>query len=516
MSLTKVEQDICKFAVHRLLDQGEAIRKQTLLKEFKGSLPDALRKLVDRSVFRAIDQNYGSETYLPRPVAFHYCGDPNALTFARKSTEAMLRILLVLYEQELDKEPQEQKQFTPADVKAEASRLEFDLDEKMIRFGLYFADELSVFSTLQKDAKQVFPVTFRPSEQIYEVLKFNNPWDLHIERGRVSVENEYGRSLDRIDISDQPRNLASLPNKEKLIADVNSFLTRKAGLALLVIDLDHFKNVNDTKGHQEGDDCLARVVKVIGSVLGRKGILYRWGGDEFAVALPDFSSKEAHGTAERIRGAVEQSKPGGDLPVTTSIGVSGVDQMTNGSAEDLLNTADKAMYKSKRQGKNRVTSWSVAEGKEENSPTYTQRESQVGPELIRARVEVSLELRRAEINTPREAFIRLDNASEVGVTVTRLTVTGHVNGHKGTPTELPLNVYLGPHLHRELEGSTIIREAVWSAVPQGVNVDGQHEAHVDFGPDYKAGDRNTYSGPHVRYHVEFGGTHFQKATVCRT
>jgi len=103
-------------------------------------------------------------------------------------------------------------------------------------------------------------------------------------------------------------------------------------------------------------------VKVIGGVLGRKGILYRWGGDEFAVSLPDFSTDEAHATAERIRRTVEEAKPGGnDLPVTTSIGVSGSDRKTSGSAEDLLAAADKAMYRSKHQGKNRVTSWSAAE-----------------------------------------------------------------------------------------------------------------------------------------------------------
>jgi len=130
-----------------------------------------------------------------------------------------------------------------------------------------------------------------------------------------------------------------------------------------------------------------------------------------------------------------------------------------------------------------------------------------------ARVEVSLELRTTEASRAKEAFIRLDNASEVGVTVTRLVVTGHVRGSTGKSAELPLNVYLGPHLHRELEGSTIIREAVWSTVPQGINIDGQHEANVDFGPEYRTDEKNTYSGPKVRYRVEFGGIHFQKATV---
>jgi diguanylate cyclase (GGDEF)-like protein len=359
MSLTKIEQNICRVVVRRLLDQSEATRKQTLLKEFKACLAGALRKLVDRGVFRAVEQTYGNETYLPKATAFHYCGDSSALTFAQKSTESVLRVLLVLYEQELDKEPQEQGQFTPADVEAEARRLEFDLDEKMIRFGLYFSDELSAFFTLQKDAKQVFPVSFRPGEQIYEVLKADSPWDLHIERGRVSVENEFGRPLNWIDFSEEAQGLTDLPNKQKLIEDVGSLLKRRAGIALLVIDIDNFKSVNDTKGHQEGDACLDHVVKAIGVVLGRKGILYRWGGDEFAVSLPDFSTEEAQATAERIRRGVEQAKPGVDVAVTTSIGVSASDRTSDGSAENLLDAADKAMYLSKRRGKNLVTSWSA-------------------------------------------------------------------------------------------------------------------------------------------------------------
>jgi diguanylate cyclase (GGDEF)-like protein len=366
MALTKVEQDICQFVVHRLLGQGDVTRKQALLKKFKGSLSDALRKLVDRAVFRAVEQVYNQETYLPRAIAFDYCGDSEALAFAKKSTEVVLQVLLNLYEQELDKESKEQKQFTPSDVENEARNLKLDADQMMVRTGLYFAEELSVFWSMKKDANQVFIISFGiGGERIYEVMNDDSPWDRHIERGRTNVENHpfYDRPLDRIDVSGQPQRVAGLANKEKLIADVSSFLTRKAGIALLVIDLDHFKTVNDTKGHQEGDACLDRVVKTIGGVLGRKGILYRWGGDEFAVSLPDFSTEEAHATAERIRGAVEQAKPGADLPVTTSIGVSGSDQMTDRSAEDLLTAADKAMYKSKHSGKNRVTSWSATEFK---------------------------------------------------------------------------------------------------------------------------------------------------------
>lgn len=149
----------------------------------------------------------------------------------------------------------------------------------------------------------------------------------------------------------------SLPNKEELLKDVRATLGRHLVTALLVIDLDHFKVVNDTKGHSEGDACLDRVVSSIGAVVGRKGTIYRWGGDEFAVCLPDFSTEEARVTAERIRSEVEQSKPGGDITVTTSVGICGTDRTDSKRAEEILEFADKAMYESKRSGKNRVTTW---------------------------------------------------------------------------------------------------------------------------------------------------------------
>ena len=86
---------------------------------------------------------------------------------------------------------------------------------------------------------------------------------------------------------------------------------------------------------------------------------------------------------------MEQAKPANDLPVTTSIGVSGNDQMADGSAEDLLTAADKAMYASKQQGKNRVTSWSVGE---QLSKNHEQSKSQIGPsDRSPARVEVRLD-----------------------------------------------------------------------------------------------------------------------------
>jgi diguanylate cyclase (GGDEF)-like protein len=152
--------------------------------------------------------------------------------------------------------------------------------------------------------------------------------------------------------------LSTLPKKEQLIDDVRTALERSSDLAILVLDLDHFKEVNDTMGgHLAGDACLERIVEIVGAVLAQKGTLYRWGGDEFAIALPDFSTEEAQATAERIRREIQRTKPGGDIAVTASIGVCAGDRADGNSAEALLDAADKAMYASKQGGKNRVTCW---------------------------------------------------------------------------------------------------------------------------------------------------------------
>jgi diguanylate cyclase (GGDEF)-like protein len=168
------------------------------------------------------------------------------------------------------------------------------------------------------------------------------------------------KSSDTLFQPQQRLSRSNLPSKEELLKDMHTVLSQHELSALLVIDLDNFKAVNDKKGHSEGDACLDKVITTIGAVVGRRGKIYRWGGDEFTVCLPDFSTIEALTTAERIRSAVEQAKPGGEIEVTASIGVCGSDCAESKSPEELLDFADKAMYKSKYAGKNRVTAWPLS------------------------------------------------------------------------------------------------------------------------------------------------------------
>jgi diguanylate cyclase (GGDEF)-like protein len=162
----------------------------------------------------------------------------------------------------------------------------------------------------------------------------------------------------------------NLPTKDALLQAVRDSLERQELCTILMIDLDNFKMVNDTNGHPAGDACLDSVVSTFANVVGKKGQIFRWGsGDEFAVLLPDFSTNEAKATAERIRSSVENSKPGGDIAVSTSIGVCGSDRAASKSAEEILDLADKAMYESKNSGKNRVTTWPLETIAAESKPT---------------------------------------------------------------------------------------------------------------------------------------------------
>ena len=144
--------------------------------------------------------------------------------------------------------------------------------------------------------------------------------------------------------------LNELKDKAECAADLHSLLdsNKQGRVALLYIDLDNFKSVNTAKGHDGGDKCIALAASIIGSVVQHKGRVYRLHGtgDEFAVILPNYDESEARVTAERIRMSVEEQKPGGDVSVTTSIGVF----IATGeiAAEDALAQADKAMYVAKK------------------------------------------------------------------------------------------------------------------------------------------------------------------------
>jgi len=130
-------------------------------------------------------------------------------------------------------------------------------------------------------------------------------------------------------------------------------------LAFLMIDIDNFKHINDTFGHQKGDIVLSKIAQTIKTSLRTIDIIGRYGGEEFTVCLPDTSSDNAYIIAERIRTNIENSNfLLNGTKITVSIGISLFPQ-DGIFIEQIINKADKAMYRAKNKGKNRTEIYNV-------------------------------------------------------------------------------------------------------------------------------------------------------------
>ena len=176
--------------------------------------------------------------------------------------------------------------------------------------------------------------------------------DLTQERVRMMEK------LQRLAITD---GLTKLHNSRsfysQLEVEVDRYNRYKHPLSLLLLDIDRFKNYNDTFGHLEGDKVLVKISQVIKSCLRKLDTAYRYGGEEFTVILPETSCEEALLVAERIRNVVQaevfRPEEGKDISITISIGAT--QYAENEELSAFIQRADKAMYLSKQKGRNRVT-----------------------------------------------------------------------------------------------------------------------------------------------------------------
>ena len=127
-------------------------------------------------------------------------------------------------------------------------------------------------------------------------------------------------------------------------------------IALLFIDLDHFKHINDSYGHLAGDACLQAIIGPIQAELRQSDVIGRYGGEEFVVILSSADASAAEPIAERIRNRVAEVRVEGfgePIRLTCSIGIATSDKL-NVWGEHLIAHADTAVYAAKRHGRNRV------------------------------------------------------------------------------------------------------------------------------------------------------------------
>jgi diguanylate cyclase (GGDEF)-like protein len=161
--------------------------------------------------------------------------------------------------------------------------------------------------------------------------------------------------------------LTGVLNRRAILARLRSEFAkaRQTGepLSLLFLDLDHFKNVNDSYGHRAGDQCLRGVIEPIAGELRQGDALGRYGGEEFLILLPGAGASDAEVVAERIRRRVQEMPmliSGTRIGLTVSLGVAAVDGEVT-LADDLIERADAALYRSKSGGRNQVTTHAGSE-----------------------------------------------------------------------------------------------------------------------------------------------------------
>jgi diguanylate cyclase (GGDEF)-like protein len=148
------------------------------------------------------------------------------------------------------------------------------------------------------------------------------------------------------------------------LADKEISRSRRAGtpLSLIMLDLDHFKLINDRHGHLAGDMVLKRFSEIAQGCLRKEDLLVRFGGEEFCILLPDVSLELAYTMAERIRKAVEQTSFASDalsagMAVTVSAGVARLKDDSMDDVVELVRCADEALYSAKSAGRNRVSAY---------------------------------------------------------------------------------------------------------------------------------------------------------------
>lgn len=187
-------------------------------------------------------------------------------------------------------------------------------------------------------------------------LRFGNCIYRFLSSG--NVEAQYHEEIHRLTIIDV---LTHVPNRRHLLQFLERELLRSARyhrpLAFVLLDVDHFKAVNDRFGHLGGDFTLKELAGKVKATIRKEGLFGRFGGEEFAVVLPEADLAVGLNVAERIRARIEQhvfQYAGTAFSITVSMGVAATDGGQVITPEELIARADLQLYQAKREGRNRV------------------------------------------------------------------------------------------------------------------------------------------------------------------
>ncbi|HEX7151535.1 MAG TPA: GGDEF domain-containing protein [Thermoanaerobaculia bacterium] len=253
------------------------------------------------------------------------------------------------------------KPLSLADAHAPIASNAFSVRLETPRITIVSGDAKPFTDAERKLIQELFQLVIRAeeSEARYQELE-QRMLGLQRENLDLIVRN---RALSEVSSRDT---LTGLYNRwyviEKIDCEINRALRHGSPMSVLLLDLDHFKRVNDTWGHAAGDAVLQSVGKLLRDSCRVYDIPGRYGGEEFCIVLPETRLANTTIVAERIRTRLEAtSMPVGDesVTVTASIGIAGMDSSDEAilSPAALIDRADRALYSAKNHGRNRIELW---------------------------------------------------------------------------------------------------------------------------------------------------------------
>ena len=215
-----------------------------------------------------------------------------------------------------------------------------------------YSEKFSYEDAINKGASDLVFKPIRYRELMLRLKRVLKERQLSIDRAKML------KTLEKLAITDGLTRLFNLRHFYKqLEIEIDRCNRYGHSLALLLLDIDHFKKCNDTYGHLEGDKVLIRLGQIIKVCLRTMDSAYRYGGEEFTIILPETTGKEANNVAERISASVESERfsteAGEDFSITISIGVT--EYFKEEQLSTFIHRADQAMYKSKAKGRNRIS-----------------------------------------------------------------------------------------------------------------------------------------------------------------
>jgi diguanylate cyclase (GGDEF)-like protein len=201
-----------------------------------------------------------------------------------------------------------------------------------------------------------FATLLSPTQSSSDELPKVNEWNYEanvLHKALARAIRHFRYQFESLSIEAQTDPLTGLFNRRTMDHFVQNWIAQKASFSMLVMDLDNFKQVNDTYGHDMGDNVLKYLASSLQRLFGENHVCCRFGGEEFVVLVLDEDFNKAIEDAESIRKFMAETKSPTGSAVTLSIGVSHYPGFAH-NADQLFRLADEAMYRAKRSGRNRV------------------------------------------------------------------------------------------------------------------------------------------------------------------